>query len=257
MQPASLKDLGFPHHVSMSLPRLFLDALPAAENTLVHLGPEAVRHLKALRLKPGAALELVLGDQVWMADLAELDRGRAVVRLVTPLGGDREPSIALQACLPVPAQLSLFDEWLPPLVELGVTLIQPVVYQRSEFEGAKLAPRMERWSRLIQSACEQSHRDRLPELRPPMPFAFLLTWPTAQKWVAYELATGQANPALRRENLAFTSGPEGGITDDEFAALTAAGWQPVSLGRSILRAVTAPVALLGAVQFELGRMPQP
>jgi 16S rRNA (uracil1498-N3)-methyltransferase len=157
----------------------------------------------------------------------------------------------------VPAQLSLFDEWLPPLVELGVTLIQPVVYQRSEFEGAKLVARMERWARIVQSACEQSHRDRRPELRPPMPFAFLLTWPTAQKWVAYELATGQANPALRRENLAFTSGPEGGITDDEFAALAAAGWQPVSLGRSILRAVTAPVALLGAAQFELGRTPQP
>jgi 16S rRNA (uracil1498-N3)-methyltransferase len=241
----------------MSLPRLFMDAQPAAENGLVPLGPEAARHLKALRLKPGAALELVLGDQAWTADLAELDRGRAVARLVTPLGGDREPPFAIQACLPVPAQLSLFDEWLPPLVELGVTLIQPVVYQRSEFVGAKLAARMERWARLIQSACEQSHRDRQPELRPPMPFAFLLNWPTAQKWVAYELATGQANPVLRREDLAFTSGPEGGITDEEFAALAASGWQPVSLGRSILRAVTAPVALMGAVQFELGRTPAP
>jgi 16S rRNA (uracil1498-N3)-methyltransferase len=70
--------------------------------------------------------------------------------------------------------------------------------------------------------------------------------------VAYELATGQANPALHREPLAFTSGPEGGITEAEFAALVAAGWQPVSLGRAILRAVTAPVALLGAVQYQLG-----
>jgi 16S rRNA (uracil1498-N3)-methyltransferase len=241
----------------MSLPRLFLDAQPAAENALVPLGPEAARHLKALRLQPGAALELVLGDRAWTADLAELERGRAVARLVTPLGGDREPPFALQACLPVPAQLSLFDEWLPPLVELGVTLIQPVVYQRSEFVAVKLAARMERWSRLIQSACEQSHRDRRPELRPPMPFALLLTWEAPQKWVAYELATGQSNPALRRESVAFTSGPEGGITEGEFAALRAAGWQPVTFGRSILRAVTAPVALLGAVQFELGKVSPP
>jgi 16S rRNA (uracil1498-N3)-methyltransferase len=241
----------------MSLPRLFLDALPAAENTLVALGPEAARHLKALRLKPGAALEVVLGDQAWTADLAELDRGRAAARLVAPLLEDREAPISLQACLPLPAQLSLFDEWLPPLVELGVTLIQPVVYQRSEFDGPKTATRLERWARIIQSACEQSHRCRLPELRPPMPFAALLTWATPQKWVAYELATGQANPHLLREALAFTCGPEGGISDAEFAALSDAGWQPVSLGRSILRAVTTPVALLGAVQFELGRSPQP
>ena len=241
----------------MSLPRFFLDPAPAAGNTLVPLGLEAARHLKALRLKPGAALELVLGDQAWTADLAELDRGRAMARLVAPMSEVREAPIALQACLPLPAQLSLFDEWLPPLVELGVTLIQPVVYHRSEFDGAKTAARLERWARIIQSACEQSHRNRLPALRPPMPFESLLTWDAPQKWVAYELATGQANPVLHRETLAFTSGPEGGITDDEFAALAGAGWLPVSLGRSILRAVTAPVALLGAVQFELGRSPAP
>ena len=239
----------------MSRPRFFLDSRPAAENMLVPLDAEAARHLRALRLAPGAALELVLGDQPWTADLAELDRGRALARLVTPLHEEREADIALQACLPLPAQLSLFDEWLPPLVELGVTLIQPVVYARSEFAPAKTAARMDRWTRLIQSACEQSHRNRRPELRPPMSFEGLLTWAAPQKWVAYELATGQANPALRREPLAFTSGPEGGITEAEFAALAAAGWQPVSLGRSILRAVTAPVALLGAVQFELGRKP--
>ncbi|HJW72560.1 MAG TPA: RsmE family RNA methyltransferase [Geothrix sp.] len=237
----------------MSLPRFFLDALPAAENLAVPLGVDAARHLRALRLKPGDALELVLGDQVWKADLAELDRARATARLVAPLAEDREPPFALEACLPMPAQLSLFDEWLPPLVELGVTRIQPVVYARSEFDAAKTAARMERWSRLIQSACEQSHRTRLPQLHPPMAFEALLAWPTAQKWVAYELATGQSNPAFRCEPLAFTSGPEGGITDTEFTALAAAGWQPVSLGRSILRAVTAPVALLGAAQYLLGQ----
>ncbi len=239
----------------MSLPRFFLDAppLPPAEGGVLPLGPEAARHLRALRLRPGAALELVLGESPWRADLAELDRERALARLVAPLAEDREPPVALEACLPLTAQLSLWDEWLPPLVELGVTRIQPVVYARSEFDAGKTAARMERWSRIVLSACEQSHRTRRPELRPPMPFEALLTWPTAQRWVAYELATGQANPALRREPLAFTCGPEGGIADEEYAALAAAGWVPVSLGRSILRAVTAPVALLGAVQFELGR----
>lgn len=240
----------------VSLPRLFLaPPADAAENLILPLGAEAARHLRALRLQPGDALELVLGDQPWKADLAELDRGRAVARLVAPLHEDREPPIPLQACLPIPAQLSLFDDWLAPLVELGATLIQPVAYARSEFDAAKTAARAERWARILQSACEQSHRSRLPELRPPIPFPALPAWDAPQKWVAYELATGQANPDLRREALAFTCGPEGGITDAEYTALSAAGWCPVSLGRSILRAVTAPVALLGAVQFELGRPP--
>ena len=48
-------------------------------------------------------------------------------------------------------------------------------------------------------------------------------------------------------------GPEGGVTDGEFDALRASGWVPVSLGPGILRAVTAPVALLGAIQHELNK----
>jgi len=112
---------------------------------------------------------------------------------------------------------------------------------------------MERWRRIVHAACEQSHRGRIPELREPIPFDGLLALDAPQKWVAYELPTDAPNPPLHREALAFTSGPEGGITDDEFAALTQAGWLPVSLGPAILRAVTAPVALLGAVQYALQR----
>ena len=235
----------------MSLPRLFLDAQPAAENAVVPLGAEARQHLRALRLKPGDALEVVLGDQAWTADVAEAGRERALLRLVAPLHEQREAAIELVACLPLPAQLSLFDEWLPPVVELGATLIQPVIYARSEYDAAKTQARVERWVRIIQSACEQSHRSRRPELRAPRPLADLVALDLPQKWVAYELATGQANPTLRQAPLAFTSGPEGGITDAEFALLHGAGWAPVSLGPSILRAGTAPVALLGAVQFQL------
>lgn len=238
----------------MSLPRFVLphSDLPA-EHLLLPLEPEQARHLSVLRLQPGDALELLLPSGPWKADLAELTKRSAMVRLVAPLGEDREPPIALQACLPLTAQLSLWDEWLPGAVELGVTLIQPVIYARSEFDSKKLPSRMERWQRIVTAACEQSHRSRIPDLRTALPFEALLAWESPQKWVAYEMRTGEANPTLRRETLAFTHGPEGGITDSEFAALHHAGWAPVSLGASILRAVTCPAAILGAVQFELGR----
>ncbi len=238
----------------MSLPRFVLPFLgPPAENLLLSLEPEQARHLVVLRLQPGDALELLLPSGPWKADLAEIGKRGATVRLVAPLREDREPPIALQACLPLTAQLSLWDEWLPGAVELGVTLIQPVIYARSEFDARKLAPKMERWRRVVTAACEQSHRSRIPELREPVPFEALLAWEAPQKWVAYELRTGEANPTLQREGLAFTHGPEGGITDEEFAALQQAGWAPVSLGASILRAVTCPAAILGAVQFQLNR----
>ena len=236
----------------MSLPRLFVPHAPlATEGAVVPLGTDEARHLKALRLHPGDALELVLASGPWKAEVAQMERERALVRLVAPLHEDREPPIPLQACIPLTAQLALVDEMLPPLVELGATLIQPVIYARSEHDAKKTEARMDRWARLIQSAAEQSHRSILPELKAPIPFEELLRWHAPQRWVAYELATEARNPTLALEPLAFTSGPEGGITDAEFAALRQAGWAPVSLGRSILRAVTAPAALLGAVRFQL------
>lgn len=235
----------------MSLPRIFLAHAPlATAGAVIPLGPDEARHLKALRLHPGDALELVLASGAWKAEVAQMERERALVRLVGTIQEDREPVAPIHACIPLTAQLSLVDEMLPPLVELGATLIQPIVYARSENDAKKGVAKRDRWLRLIQSAAEQSHRSLLPELRDPLPFEALLRWDAAHKWVAYEVPTGTANPILGEGSLAFTTGPEGGITDAEFAALAKAGWLPVSLGKSILRAVTAPVALLGAARFQ-------
>lgn len=236
----------------MSLPRFFLPyAAPPREGSLLPLEPAQAKHLWVLRLGPGAALELVLPTGPWKADLAELNKDRAVARLVRPLDEQREPPFPIQAWIPLTAQLSLIDDLLPPLVELGATLIQPVAYERSEYDAEKTLARFERWQRIVRGACEQSHRSRMPELARPAGFEALLQVEVPQRWVAYEVKAGEGNPGFALGPIAFTSGPEGGITDDEFAALTGAGWKPVTLGGSILRAVTCPVAVLGAIRFQL------
>jgi 16S rRNA (uracil1498-N3)-methyltransferase len=233
----------------MSCPRFFTFAAEAREGAQVLLDAAQARHLAALRVRPGDPLELVLPQGPWRADLAILDRDRASARLVSPLGEEREALHALHAFLPVPAQLSLLDEMLPPLVELGVASFQPVVFERSAADPGKVQARMERWARILVAACEQCHRGRIPALAAPAPFAALLAVEAAQKWVAFENPTGTPNPPCLKAPIAFTSGPEGGITDGEFQALRRSGWTAVSLGPAILRAVTAPVALAGAIQF--------
>ena len=136
-------------------------------------------------------------------------------------------------------------------MELGATAIQPVVFRRSEYDAGKTAARLDRWQRIIHGACEQSHRSRVPAFAAPLAFEALLELRAGQRWVAHEVPSGRGNPTLTRDPISFTSGPEGGLSDGEFSALAAAGWQAVHLGGSILRAVTCPVALMGAIRFQL------
>ncbi len=238
----------------MSLPRFITDIEgPCFEGRLILLKPEQARHLHALRIKPGSALELLFDGGPWRADLAGITKGEASARLVRPLHESREAAIPLHACLPITSHLATWEDWLPPLVELGVTHFHPIIYSRSEFDLRRTQAKAERWVRLIAAAVEQSHRNLIPALLPPQPFESLLAWELPQRWVAYEAAVGTVNPQLAAAPLAFTCGPEGGITDDEFRALRSSGWQTVCLGSSILRAVTTPIALMGAIQYQLNR----
>ena len=235
----------------MSVPRFFVPHpdLPR-EGVQLPLSAAQARHLWVLRMPQGSALELLLPSGPWKAEISETRKESALARLVAPLRENREAAIAIEAYIPITAQLSLLDDLIPPLVELGVSRIQPVAFRRSEFDEEKTSARFDRWQRIVQGAREQSHRSKVPAFLPAVPFETLVAVETPQRWVAYEVASGQPNPVLQPGPIAFTSGPEGGLTDGEYAALTAAGWKSVTLGGSILRAITGPVALAGAIRFQ-------
>ena len=58
--------------------------------------------------------------------------------------------------------------------------------------------------------------------------------------------------------VALALGPEGGWTPEERQQCVAAGWKPVSLGPTVLRAETAAIAavsVVSAVYSSLGRAP--
>ena len=53
-------------------------------------------------------------------------------------------------------------------------------------------------------------------------------------------------------SVAILTGPEGGISPEEYEKASALGWKTVTLGSRILRCETAPLCALSAAMYEYG-----
>ncbi len=135
-----------------------------------------------------------------------------------------------------------FDELIRPLTELGVASLTPLLTVYSQTGRARL----ERWQTLAQEAAEQSERVVIPTIHPPQQWSEWLSH-QQQPWFlaaaraeAPHLLTALAQVQATSYTIAI--GPEGGWSDAELDAAQAQQAQLVSLGRRVLRTLTAPLA---------------
>lgn len=212
--------------------------------------PEAAaRHAQVRRVQPGDALVLFDGSgRDWPATVSTMGRSRVAVQLGEPVPVARELPIAVTIALVMPAN-DRMDSLVEKATELGVAAIQPLQGERSVL---RLPPeRAERkrvhWQAVAAAACEQCGRAVLPPVMPVMDLAAWLQAPPAGTRWLLSLAAGAVAPATLPAPagaLVTLSGPEGGLAPAEEAAACAAGFQPLDLGPRVLRADTAPLALL-------------
>jgi 16S rRNA (uracil1498-N3)-methyltransferase len=135
--------------------------------------------------------------------------------------------------------------------ELGATRIQPLITRHSvpkEMGEGKLR----RLKAVAKEAAKQSGRLRVPEVLPPIPLKAVPE--VEQGLVAHVGARALVREVLDlNRNLSLAVGPEGGFAEEEVALLKERGFAPVSLGRRILRAETAALALLALATAGEGR----
>ena len=167
-------------------------------------------------------------------------------------------TISLFQCLPKGKKM---DTVIRQTTEAGADKIIPVISEHSvsrpdEHSGSF---KLERWEKIAVEATQQCGRPRPPEILQPKPF------------MQYEVELKKPNIGLffHQEPLANSGlhgylsnipnvntpveigiviGPEGGLSDTEISRLNDWNYQPVYLGRRILRTETAPVYALGAIQ---------
>ena len=214
-----------------------------------------------LRLQAGDEVVL-LDNSGWQYVVAIEQLGRdhvngAVIRR-TPASGEPQTHVTLYLGLMRPERF----EWaLQKCTELGVASFVPLVCDRSA--DADMSERKrERWGRIVREAAEQSRRGKLPPLTAAKSFDEACI-AAAQCDLALLLWEGDGVSSLRHSlrthatplnTVAVLSGPEGGLSDDEFKIASEHGIIPVTLGPRTLRAETAPIAATAAILYECGDM---
>jgi 16S rRNA (uracil1498-N3)-methyltransferase len=243
---------------------------------------DAAGHLgRVLRAEPGQLYELSDGQNVWLGRVQRVlvsKRGdsRVEFALVEPISA-REPALRITLLLAL-VKFDRFEWCLEKATELGVTEILPIVAARTDKPLIGAAPnRFERWNKILIESAQQSRRLRVPRLAgaidgsssrasssriipfPAQAFAeksdglrIILSERREARPLCEVLRPAKAN-AEPASSVALAIGPEGGWTDEEFAAARLAGFAEASLGENILRTETAVLASVAILQFALGQ----
>ena len=229
---------------------------PLAPGQAFGLPARAARHVQVLRMQPGQEVTLFNGQGgQWRAVIERMGRSDVEVRVTTHEDVECEPGVAVHLAIGIPANERM--DWLvEKATELGCASIQPLVSARAilRVAGERAEKKREHWQAIAAAACEQSGRNRVPEVHEPVGFA---EW--VEKISASDASKVVLSLAERAQALSFAgrpangkewiclSGPEGGLEAREEALAVSAGFVPVSLGPRVLRADTAPLAMLSVL----------
>lgn len=225
-----------------SLPRLFARTA-LGEGTTVELDAGQANYLgNVLRLGTGAELLLFNGlSGEWLARIAEAGRKRMTL-VVEERTRELEqvPELTLAFA---PVKRAQVDWLVEKATELGIARLQPVVTQRTIVERVKL----ERLESISIEAAEQCGRTLLPAIAEPVGLAAFLKSCSTPLYFADETGGEPPRAVFKDGPGAILTGPEGGFTDEERAAVRALpNARAVSLGPRILRAETAALAAVAA-----------
>jgi 16S rRNA (uracil1498-N3)-methyltransferase len=229
----------------------------AAPGARVELPDHVAHHAReVLRLRAGDEVRIFDGiGHEYGAVLEEVTRKRVLARTAGPVAPRPEPTLRVVLALP-PLKGDRMELVIQKATELGVSEIWPVVTARTDAVGrpALQGSRQERWDKVASGAAEQCGRAVVPNVAPTTTLDGLLKQELAGSRLVL-LEDGSGRPPRewpRAESVLCLVGPAGGWEPPEIQRLSAAGFFAAALGPRILRAETAAIAALTAVQVMWG-----
>jgi len=231
----------------------FYCPIPLQTGRTVTLPDEAAHHaLRVLRLRSGDAVLVFDGRGGEYS--GRVTETSPVFRLALTAWHDveRETTVALTLAQALPSGDKM-DWVVQKAVELGVTAIQPLQSKRGvvRLAGERAEKRRNHWQQVAIAACEQSGRNRVPEIAPLFDLPHYLARPPGDNETRLLLSphADLSLSDLPRPTGAVTLliGPEGGFDEQEEATALAVGFLAVRMGPRVLRTETAGLAALAAL----------
>jgi 16S rRNA (uracil1498-N3)-methyltransferase len=223
----------------------FYSHVPIATEQVTLDGSEAHHMLHVMRAKIGQQVTLFDGSGAeFTAEAAALHRTTIRLRIIDRHPVDRELPFLLSVGVALPKGDR--QKWLvEKLTELGVASLVPLVTERGAAQPT--AAVLGRLRRSVIEAAKQCGRNRLMRIEEPQAWDIWIatdgTDHRCRRLLAHPGGRTLVELPFPMLDTLLAIGPEGGFTDAETAAATAAGWQIVDLGPRILRVETAAVTI--------------
>jgi 16S rRNA (uracil1498-N3)-methyltransferase len=220
--------------------------------------------VQVLRLQPNDEITLFNGQGgEFKAVILHMGRSDVSVRVGEANKIERELNIRVHLWSGITANERM-DWLLEKATELGATTLLPITAERSvlKLKGDRADKKLAHWQAIAVASSEQCGRNRVLQVGSPatlsQAIAQLSVAPVqAARWVLsltpgtrslqemmQTLKTSKDESSSKASEIILLSGPEGGLSPSEEAAALAAGFAPVTLGPRVLRAETAPLAVL-------------
>ena len=227
----------------MSTPRrFFIDCLAADCREVWLEGEEFVHARNVLRVEEGAEIVLLDGSgKEYSAIVARIEKKRLLAHITGVNAGEREPRAEIYLlCGALKGDKT--ELVVQKATELGASKIGVF---NSEYCSAYMNEnKLERLNKVAREAAKQCLRSRAPSVE------YFDDFTTAMK--SAERSDGDM--AQISGSAALVVGSEGGFTEDELGIAQSLGFAGISLGKRILRAETAAIAMCALAAFALGEL---
>lgn len=238
--------------------RVYTDLALAPGDAISLQGKQAHYLGRVLRVATGQTVVLFNGDgRDYACEVGGAGKNSLNLDILSRLPAKPESPLHITVVQAI-SRGERMDQTLQKCTELGAAAFQPLWSERVEIrlQGEKLEKRQQHWHGVVISACEQSGRAVVPEVRPAMSLTDWARKPSVGKRLV--LAPG-AEPGLSAitipDRVELVVGPEGGFSATEIGLITSSGAWATGLGPRILRTETAApaaVAILQALGGDLG-----